>query len=242
MYTYRARKNFGQLHALPWAIVLILTTLPVMAQPVQSLEAIRAAVKDYLIEHNTPEQGRQEIIVGNLDPRLRLGACDRKLDVFKPAGSRMRGNTTIGVRCQSSKPWKLYVPVSIKIYKPVLAAGRYLPRGTVIKEQDLQIVDGDVATLGHGYFTEYEHVVGKVVKQAMLAGKVVNPYHISNPKIVRRGESVTILAGNAGFEIRMKGKAMMDGTSGDLIKVRNMKSKRIVEGKVISTGVVKVPF
>ncbi len=242
MYTYRARRYFGQLPALPWAVLLMLATPPVMAQTVQSLEAIRTAVKEYLIEHNTPGQGRQEIVVGKLDPRLRLVACDRKLDIFRPSGSHMRGNTTVGVSCQSNKPWKLYVPVSIKIYKPVLAASRYLPRGTVIKAQDLQIVDGDVATLGRGYFTEYDHVVGKVVKQAMMAGRIVDPYHIDNPKIVRRGESVTILASSAGFEIRMKGKAMMDGTAGDLIKVKNLKSRRIVEGKVVSTGVVKVPF
>ncbi len=240
MYTYRAKKN--HLPASFAAGLLLLATAPVAAQEIQSLEAIRAAVEHYLAASNPPAQGRQEIVVGKLDPRLRLAACHRALSVFPPPGSHLRGNTTIGVSCENNKPWKLYVPVSIRVYKPVLAANRFLPRGAVIQAGDLQIIESDITTLGRGYFSEDDQVVGKVVKQPLMTGKVVEPYHIGNPKIVRRGESVTILASSDGFEIRMKGKAMMDGTSGELIKVKNEKSKRIVEGKVIASGIVKVLF
>ncbi len=242
MYRYRAKRKSGYCLILLWSMLLFMTAPPAMGQAVQSLEAIRDAVKAFLIQQNPQTQGRREISVGKLDARLRLVMCDRKLRVFKPPGSRLLGHTTVGVSCESAKPWKLYVPVNIRIYKQVLAARHYLPRGTVIRAEDLEIIDGDISTLGRGYFSEYQNVAGKVVKQALMAGKVINPYHIDNPKIVRRGESVTILASTDGFEIRMKGKAMMDGTSGDLIKVKNLKSRRIVEGRVVASGLVKVLF
>ena len=228
--------------AFLWPMLLVMMPLQVQGQSIQSLESIREAAKYFLLQQNTHLQGKRVITVGDIDSRLRLLPCDQDLHVTAPPGSRLLGNTTVGVSCRSSKPWKLYVPVNIKIFNQVLTTNNYLPRGTVIKADDLTFTDKDLSVLGRGYFTEYDNVVGKVVKQDIMTGSIINPNHISNPKIIRRGEGVTILASADGFEIRMKGKALMDGTAGDLIKVKNLKSKRIVEGKVLSSGVVKILF
>jgi flagella basal body P-ring formation protein FlgA len=38
----------------------------------------------------------------------------------------------------------------------------------------------------------------------------------------------------------MPGNALMDGAEGDLIKVRNVRSKRIIQGRVDAAGLVMV--
>ena len=63
---------------------------------------------------------------------------------------------------------------------------------------------------------------------------------LKQPIILRRGESVSLLARSPTFEVRMEGKALMDGAVGDRVKVRNLRSKRIVEGRITETGTVLV--
>ncbi|MEW8498261.1 MAG: flagella basal body P-ring formation protein FlgA [Candidatus Thiodiazotropha taylori] len=48
------------------------------------------------------------------------------------------------------------------------------------------------------------------------------------------------MAGAGGIQVRMQGKAMKQGNPGDLITVMNTKSKKQVEARVVSKGLVMV--
>jgi flagella basal body P-ring formation protein FlgA len=60
------------------------------------------------------------------------------------------------------------------------------------------------------------------------------------PRLVQAGQHVILLATTPQLQVRMKGKALADGTRGDIIKVRNLRSKRVVEGVVTHAGIVEV--
>lgn len=60
------------------------------------------------------------------------------------------------------------------------------------------------------------------------------------PRLVRKGDLVTLLAEIAGVNVRMTGKALADGAAGTSIQVSNLSSQRVIEGTVIAEGVVKV--
>lgn len=49
-----------------------------------------------------------------------------------------------------------------------------------------------------------------------------------------------IIAETSGISIKMKGKALNDATIGEHVRVKNMNSKRIIEGTAIRSGVVKI--
>ncbi len=226
-------------------LIGLLALLPVAAQgsAYQSLASIRQAAENFVLSHaHASGDGSIEVAIGELDRRLRLPLCGQPLQAFLPPGGRLQGNTTIGVSCPDARPWKLYVPTRIRHIDRVIVARYHLPRGTRIQAGDLAYEERDLAVLNRGYFTEQERLVGKVLNQPVAAGKVISPYIIKNPRLVKRGQGVTILAVSGSFEIRMKGKALMDGSAGDYIKVRNIKSQRIVEGEVIGAGLIKVPL
>jgi flagella basal body P-ring formation protein FlgA len=58
--------------------------------------------------------------------------------------------------------------------------------------------------------------------------------------MVRRGQSVTLLVRNDALNIRMAGKALMDGAVDQRIRVENTGSRRVVEGFVRSPEYVEV--
>ena len=63
---------------------------------------------------------------------------------------------------------------------------------------------------------------------------------MKEPLAVKRGQRVDLVALAGGLEVRMTGEAMSDGTPGQRIKVRNLRSKRVVDGIVKSSTTIQV--
>ena len=224
-----------------WTTIGLMWMTPLSAASLlQPHDSIRLAAKTYL-ENNPPVgEGRIEFTIGHLDSRLRLQQCAAALEVFRPPGGRNSGHTTLGVRCSGPKPWKLYIPVAIKVYRPVAVAQGALLRGALLTAADIELVEKDVSRLGYGFIADPSNAVGKELRRSVTAGTVMTPHHLAAPHIVERGQTVVIVANSGGIEVRMAGEALADGAHNDRIRVRNNKTRRIVEGTVSAPGVVQV--
>ncbi len=222
------------------AVMLSLAARTSLAREYQDPQSIKQTIREFVLHQTAADSDNIEVSIGTIDPRLRLQRCDQSLEAYKAPGGHMLGNTSIGVSCNGISPWKLYVPVKISVYEKVLVAKRYLRRGSQISADDVALSRRDLSTLNRGYIIEPQQAVGLIPKQPILAEDVIRPSMIEAQKLVRRGENVIILAKNKGFEVRMKGKALGDGISGQIIQVQNLASQRVIQGEVISRGVVSV--
>ncbi len=180
------------------------------------------------------------LTVSSLDRRLRLRRCEQPLSVFWPPGSRRLGSVSVGVQCEGARPWKIYVQANIREYREVAVAGRALARGDRLTAGDIVLERRDVSRLAGRYVTDTSRLIGREASHAIREGTLIRPEMFRAPRLVKRGQTVTLLAGNRGFEVRMPGKALADGVEGGRIRVRNMRSKRIVEGQVLPGGVIRV--
>ncbi|WP_121363151.1 flagellar basal body P-ring formation chaperone FlgA, partial [Pseudomonas aeruginosa] len=54
------------------------------------------------------------------------------------------------------------------------------------------------------------------------------------------GDQVVILARTATINVKMPGEALSDGAPGQQIRVRNLRSQRIIKARVIEPGTVEV--
>ena len=206
----------------------------------QNLAGIRQTASQYVAGLHSGRPRPAQITPGELDPRLRLATCTAKLEAFLPAGARVEGNTTVGVRCNGQPPWQVYVPVVVRIFDQVLVATRPLARGTSLTRDDVHLVERDLTTLPFGYVLDPAKAVGNQLKQPLPAGSVLLPSQIEGARLIRRGESVIIIGNSAGLSVRMQGQAMGDGAAGDWIKVRNPLTNKEVSGQVTPEGQVQV--
>ncbi len=207
----------------------------------QSHAAIRATAQSFLDAFtDSQHQGRSTVKLGQLDSRLRLKTCSQPLEAYMPQGGRVMGNTTVGVRCPDEGGWSLYVSARIDVYGPVLVARQPLARGATIQPADLDLVERNLANLPYGYYTDTQPIAGQIAKRTIAAATVITPQMLQAPRLVKRGERVTVIAETGALKIRSRGKALSDGKSGELIRVRAEGSARVVDGIVVSQGVVKV--
>jgi len=231
-----------------FAAVIIFVTLnsSFAAGEVQQYEKhanIIRTVKQFIKQHiQKMHKGQFAITVGRLDPRHKLRRCGLPLETHL-TGNNFRGSSmTVAVRCTKPSPWLLYVPGKVAIFKPIYVARQTMTRGHRITEDDLHITRRDVTQLQYGYIDRKRDVIGKITKRVVFANTVLKTQMLGLPLLVRRGQTVILMAESNGIQVRMSGKALGSGAIGHPIRVRNLSSRRIVEGIVVSTGVVKINF
>lgn len=227
----------GQRHLLI-ALLLALGCNAQAAEPGwETSDRIRAIVSDFARQQAGPQA---KIDVGALDDRLRLPACNTPPQAFSPAGSTARGALSVGVRCDGPTAWSLYVPVRIGENRNIVVINRSINRGEIITDKDVALQERDITSLPYGYLANASDVVGKTIKRPLTAGSVVTPDALELQRIVKRGQSVTLISRIGSAEIRAQGKALSDGGQGDRVKVENASSRRVIEGVVRSADTVEV--
>lgn len=222
--------------------MLTLSTSPVVAaDAIQSHDSIQSTAETFMAETVVSGQGRiPTVVAGSLDSRLRLKECDEPLQAFQPEGGRLLGNTTVGVRCQGTQPWTLYVPVKVSVYESVAVATRPLSKGMIVKDQDVKLIEKDLADIRAGYYSDLSQVIGKQVSRTVSMDTAITPPMVKSPRQINRGQQVSLVAEVHGLKVQMTGQALTDGASGERIQVRNLSTKKVVEGIVRSATTVQV--
>lgn len=210
------------------------------AAGLQDLGIIRKTV-DSFVKLNTAElPGQVTHTVGTIDPRLQLPACDLP-EVFLPTGSRLWGNTTVGVRCQSATPWTIYVPVSVKIMAQVAVATHPLAAGQTVSQADVSLQHADLSQLPAGVIQDLSQVIGKTVISGAPSGQALRLDMLRAPQVIQQGQNVKLVAKGNGFQVSSEGKALANATLGQVISVRTQ-SGQIINGIARQNGVVEVNF
>jgi flagella basal body P-ring formation protein FlgA len=231
------RKGMKILYVL-WLCMIISNA---QAASYQSHDSIHAAVQQFMTEHTEAVYEQPaEIKNGQLDSRLRLNQCSLPLEVYLPVGSRDIGRLTVGVKCTGANPWSLHVPVTVTVYKNVIVAAKSLSRGEVLTESDFKPIKYDISQLPAGYIEDSAYGIGMELKRRLATGVPLTKSMMIKPKIIKRGQHVSIVARAGGMEVRMSGKALAHGAVGDRIRVLNVKSKKKLEGTVTPSGDIKV--
>lgn len=177
----------------------------------------------------TPGAPRIEVLVGQLDPRLRLAPCQR-IEPYLPEGTRPWGKSRIGLRCaQGSVKWNVYLPITVKVYGRALVAANAIAAGSVIGPADVAQAEVDLAEDSSAPFVDADLVVGRTAARALKAGQSLRAGHLKPRQYFAAGELVTVLAQGAGFSVASEGQALTNGIEGQLARVRT-ESGRVLTG------------
>ena len=226
------------------ALILASGAAAALASPASSrwhsIRDIAETAENYLQQHIGAIDGRTDLKASQLDPRLQLPNCDQPLNAFLQRGTKMSSRMTVGVRCDGMKPWKVYVTVDVIVTEAVLVAARSLPSGHVLSKDDITLADRDVSSLTAGYLSKPADVIGRRLKHQLIESRVLTPAMMKADIVIRRGQSVTLTIRSKSLNISMEGKALMDGSVNQRIRVENSLSRRVVEGIVRSPQHVEV--
>ncbi len=212
----------------------------VQAAEFQSLQSIRMQAEDFIQQYpyKTPYLPRFE--VNHLDNRLRLKACPYPLLFEFARRDKTRGNTALNVRCEPNSGWKLLLPVRIDLYDDVLIAAQSLHKGQIIGDQQISYQKRNISRLNNGYYLRSDDLSELEAKRNLKRGVILTPLTLQPRLLVKSGQKVTLLLNYKGLHIKSSGRALQSARRGEIVKVRNNQSNRIVEGIVSGEAQVRI--
>ncbi len=110
---------------------------------------------------------------------------------------------------------------------PVLA--QRLPSNTVISENDLKWIEIPQEQIRFDVITKQEKLIGQTIKRQIPELTPVKERDLQKAQIISRNNSVNILYSTSTIELKTIGIAMESGGEGDVIKVRNASSNKIIQ-------------
>jgi flagellar basal body P-ring formation protein FlgA len=116
---------------------------------------------------------------------------------------------------------------------------RNVERNEVLKSSDVVVERRPKAEVGADVAGR-DRAVGMQARRQLRAGQALRIADLSKPDLVQRDQSVTLVFEASGLYLTIRGKALDNGTEGDVVNVLNLQSKRTVSGVVTGRGQVSV--
>ena len=130
--------------------------------------------------------------------------------------------------------------VKIDFFTKVWALNKNLDAGHTIVKEDIHEIKLASRKIARGQITDHELVIGAQLRRASKADTPLSKSLLKIPKLIKRGSLVELIFKKGGIFLIAEGEALGDGQRGDMIKVKNLKSKKIVTGRVIGVNKVDV--
>lgn len=200
------------------------------------------AVELFLNAETTGLPGRVEVKVGAPDPRLQPAPCTA-LEPFLPAGTRLWGRTTLGVRCRDAVAgnagWSILLPVEIRVFAHALVANRALAAGTAPGADGVTLREVELTREPRGTLTDPAQIGDLVLSRPVPAGQVLRSDMFRARTVVNAGEQVKVHASGRGFRISTQGRALNAATAGQTVRVQS-ESGRMLSGVAQADGSVEM--
>lgn len=206
--------------------------------------SIHSAVRQY-IEANmpwSPETVRVDILSDETEPI----AQNRQITMrIEPAGNQdFIGDMVFLVK--SYKGGNLVKTESVKtrieVLRDVFIAARALPAGTVLTDSDVKMVQKWVRRIHPQSLSPSETITGKRLTIQVASGAEILATMLKSAPLVRKGKIVKMVFDNGSMQITTVGLSEEDGVAGNMIRVKNLSSNKVIYARVLSDSLVGIEF
>ena len=121
---------------------------------------------------------------------------------------------------------------------PVAVLTRAIARGDILSAADFEL-QPRAAVAARGVLAA-DAASGREAVRALPAGTMVRAGDLVAPRLVRRGEAVTLSLQGHGFAITTAARALAAGGMGDVVRVVALSTNHSVDGVVTGAGSVRV--
>ena len=232
--------EIGKIDLIFAAIFLLLVVFPLRAGDVQSLASIKLQAESYIADYPYQSRYTPGFQLNRLDSRLRLAACAEDLAIEFSPSDRTHGNTALSISCTNPREWKIHLPVRVDLYDDVMVAAKPLIKGQFIDESAIIYEKRNISRLNNGYFSRDIEAQQLEARRNLARGTILTPANLLPRMLVRSGQQVTLLLDINGIVVKSTGQALQSARLGQVVRVRNSQSSRIVEGVVSGEALVKV--
>lgn len=121
----------------------------------------------------------------------------------------------------------------------VVALARNMDSGEMVTAADILMVQSGSRNTRE-VFTDASQVIGRRLKSRAVAQQLVLMRHLEPNWLVVEGQPVVLRIQLGGFEVTAPGEALDAGQNGDIIRIKNVQSQKVIKGIVSGENTVLI--
>jgi flagella basal body P-ring formation protein FlgA len=129
---------------------------------------------------------------------------------------------------------RVFILASIPVLKRPLRAG------DVIGAEDLTYVDIRENTLSDAAIVDAQRLIGMTPKRAVAAMRTILSGDVTAPLSLKKGDLVTMILNSGSLNLTAQGRSLDQGAIGDIVRIINTSSNRIIEGVITAPQTVTI--
>lgn len=118
--------------------------------------------------------------------------------------------------------------------------GKRLRRGDIVKKHHVTWTRIRESSMRRDTILHEEDLVGMAAKRIVREHTPIRLSYVQRPVLVRKNGLVTIHLVSRSMTLTAQGQAMQDGSKGEIVQVKNIQSKKVIEAVVTHAGKVSV--
>ena len=132
--------------------------------------------------------------------------------------------------------------VQARLLRDVWIAPTTLGRGKNLAEVDLRKEKRDVINLRERTWSQDPafQLLDFHLAESVPAGAIVFARHVRLRPVMKRGEQVQAVIEDGFMSVSAKVEVLQDGAPGDMVLARNLRTKKIIRGKVVDENKIQV--
>ena len=126
--------------------------------------------------------------------------------------------------------------VNMSVRLPVVVTTRDLHRGAVLETEHLRLQERELGGLPRNVLRDLEHAGGLQLARALDAGTPLVPGYLRTEPLVKRGDTVIVVAESTGLAVQLEARALEAGSLGETIRFENRKTRYRFQAEVTGSG------
>lgn len=177
----------------------------------------------------------KDIKMPTIHEKITNSSCQLQTENLKASASFL-----IPYVCTTEQESKTYwISGSVKLIKMAPVTQRQLAPGDRIMPKDLKMEEVDITFSKDGIPTLME-AEGQLAARYLPIHQPVYKSDLKRELAITRGQLIKAVSGNDTFEVSSQALSEEQGYIGDMIKIKNSETQKILSGQIIEKGVVRV--
>lgn len=203
-------------------------------------EAIQAMVFDRLIDEG-------------VDPSSQIILANRNQRLYVPVGENIEFNmetmtfdaisgrfATYLVWNNANRQEKVRITGRVEQVSEIPVVQRRILRGDTIRSRDIKWVRVLASKMQRDWIMEPSDLIGMTATRTLSAGKPVRTAEIRRPLLVKKGSIVIMQLTTPLMSLTAQGRALQEGSRGDIIRISNMQTNTVIEAQITGPGTARV--
>ena len=121
----------------------------------------------------------------------------------------------------------------------VFKLSRGVEKNSVLQEEDIKVVFSGISSQ-FSFFKHKNELIGRKLNKNLKMDQILHPRHLIEKFDVNNGDQVSIVSNTNNISVVTLGEALNSGNLDDLIRVKNVRSGKVIKGYIQKNKIIRV--